>query len=79
MLPPPSPSFDGAGNKPKIGYYKNQCRVDVEAIIRKHVSSFNDGMKAGLMRLFFHDCFVRVRYPSCCSSIAILCIASKYA
>nr|CAB3458743.1 unnamed protein product [Digitaria exilis] len=60
-MPPPPPSSDDAGKNLMVGYYKNICGpyVDVEAIIRKHVSSFDDGMKAGLIRLFFHDCFVR--------------------
>ncbi|CAO2189191.1 unnamed protein product [Urochloa humidicola] len=45
-----------------VGYYKYKCAnsVDVEAIVRKHVSQAADaGIKAGLVRLFFHDCFVR--------------------
>ncbi|PUZ73128.1 hypothetical protein GQ55_2G450000 [Panicum hallii var. hallii] len=60
-LPSPPPSSDDAGKKLKVGYYENKCggQVDVEAIVRKHVSSFDAGMKAGLIRLFFHDCFVR--------------------
>jgi peroxidase len=32
--------------------------------VRKHVGTFNDGIKAGLIRLFFHDCFIRVRSRS---------------
>ncbi|XP_039797924.1 peroxidase 2-like [Panicum virgatum] len=61
--PPPPPNSDDAGKKKKleVGYYDNRCgpHVDVEAIVRKHVSSFDAGMKARLIRLFFHDCFVR--------------------
>ncbi|EER99782.2 hypothetical protein BDA96_02G411200, partial [Sorghum bicolor] len=62
--PPPSrppPSSADAGKKLKVGYYENKCNrsVDVEAIVRKHVSGFDDGTKAGLIRLFFHDCFIR--------------------
>ena len=30
----------------------------MEAIVRKHVSQADAGIKAGLIRLFFHDCFV---------------------
>ncbi|CAN6206237.1 unnamed protein product [Urochloa humidicola] len=57
----PPPSSDDAGKKLEVGYYNDKCgyHVDVEAIVRKHVSSFDNGMKAGLIRLFFHDCFVR--------------------
>ncbi|RLM84847.1 peroxidase 2-like [Panicum miliaceum] len=60
-LPSPPPSSDDAGKILKVGYYENKCggQVDVEAIVRKHVGSFDAGMKAGLIRLFFHDCFVR--------------------
>ncbi|CAL5084297.1 unnamed protein product [Urochloa decumbens] len=58
-VPPPSP--DDAGKKLEVGHYNDKCgyHVDVEAIVRKHVSSFDNGMKAGLIRLFFHDCFIR--------------------
>jgi peroxidase len=46
-----------------VGYYSGKCAryVDVEAIVRKHVSQADAGIKAGLIRLFFHDCFVRVK------------------
>jgi len=46
-----------------VGYYKNKCGayVDVEAVVKKHVNATDAGMQAGLVRLFFHDCFVRVR------------------
>ncbi|RLN04589.1 peroxidase 2-like [Panicum miliaceum] len=56
--PPPSPD---AGQKLRVGYYIGKCAryVDVEAIVRKHVSQADAGIKAGLIRLFFHDCFVR--------------------
>ena len=44
-----------------MGYYTGKCPryVDVEAIVRKHVSQADAGIKAGLIRLFFHDCFVQ--------------------
>jgi len=44
-----------------VGYYTGKCPryVDVEAIVRKHVSQADAGIKAGLIRLFFHDCFVQ--------------------
>jgi peroxidase len=56
--PPPSP-----GTQLKVGYYRNKCGayVDVEAIVKKHVKATDAGMQAGLVRLFFHNCFVRVR------------------
>ncbi|CAD6222870.1 unnamed protein product [Miscanthus lutarioriparius] len=58
--PPPSP-----GTQLMVGYYMNKCGayVDVEAIVKKHVKATDAGMQAGLVRLFFHDCFVRVRPP----------------
>jgi len=56
--PPPSP-----GTQLVVGYYKNKCGayVDVEAVVKKYVNATDAGMQAGLVRLFFHDCFVRVR------------------
>jgi peroxidase len=58
--PPPSPQL-------MVGYYKDKCGayVDVEAIVKKHVKATDAGMQAGLVRLLFHDCFVRVSAPSC--------------
>ncbi|WVZ66837.1 hypothetical protein U9M48_016003 [Paspalum notatum var. saurae] len=60
--PPPPSSGNDAGTKLKVGYYRNKCGryVDVEAIVRKHAGGFDAGMQAGLVRLFFQDCFVRV-------------------
>jgi len=59
--PPPSPPT--AGSQLIVGYYKNKCGayVDVEAIVKKHVKATDAGMQAGLVRMFFHDCFIRVR------------------
>ncbi|KAK3127836.1 hypothetical protein QOZ80_7AG0579020 [Eleusine coracana subsp. coracana] len=59
---PPVPSYGGdAGKQLKVGYYNNKCGsyVDVEAVVKKHVKAANAGIQAGLVRLFFHDCFVR--------------------
>jgi len=57
--PPSSPPT--AGSQLKVGYYKNKCGayVDVEAIVKKHVKATDAGMQAGLVRMFFHDCFIR--------------------
>jgi peroxidase len=61
--PSPPPSPPSPGTHLTIGYYKNKCgaHVDVEAIVKKHVNATDAGMQAGLVRMFFHDCFVRVR------------------
>ncbi|CAM0914031.1 unnamed protein product [Alopecurus aequalis] len=54
--PPAAPSPPSSGLA--VGYYKKTC-YNAEAIVREAVFDASAGTMAGLIRLFFHDCFVR--------------------
>ncbi|XP_047062693.1 peroxidase 2-like [Lolium rigidum] len=54
--PPPTPSSPAPGLA--VGYYQNTC-YRAEDIVREAVRNASKGIMAGLIRLFFHDCFVR--------------------
>ncbi|XP_006658019.2 peroxidase 2-like [Oryza brachyantha] len=62
-LTPPSPAWSGPSPPAlglRIGYYKTTC-PKAEQIVKdtvKNVVYANAGIGAGLIRLFFHDCFV---------------------
>lgn len=56
-----SQSHHGSGLE--LGYYKTAC-PGVESVVKYHVAKAikaNRGAGAALVRLIFHDCFVRVR------------------
>ncbi|OEL15364.1 Peroxidase 2 [Dichanthelium oligosanthes] len=51
-----------APGTPTVGYYNDKCNVSVEGIVRDIVKAALDAditNGAALVRLFFHDCFVR--------------------
>ena len=54
----------------QVGFYRNLCSL-AETIVKEEVRkgiSRDEGVAAGLVRLHFHDCFVRV---SECANAAI--------
>ena len=60
-------------SKLKVGYYDKSCR-GVENVVKYHVAKAikaDRGTGAELVRLIFHDCFVRVRRPLVRPSIHI--------
>lgn len=53
-------------------FYKDSCPLaeeSVKSITWKHVST-NSALPAKLLRMHFHDCFVRVRILAACNHIA---------
>ncbi|VAH43328.1 unnamed protein product [Triticum turgidum subsp. durum] len=79
--PPPSPSPPPPASTPtppppatglKVGYYDDKC-PDAEKIVLDAVRNATAGVKAGLIRLFFHDCFVQ----GCDASVLLNNVSGK--
>ncbi|KAL0792178.1 hypothetical protein Bca101_063555 [Brassica carinata] len=54
-------SSRGVGQRPRVGFYGTRCRnVEsiVTSVVRAHVQS-NPANAPGILRMHFHDCFVR--------------------
>ncbi|VAH43339.1 unnamed protein product [Triticum turgidum subsp. durum] len=56
--PPASVPSPPASAELVVGYYQKTCHR-AEDIVRETVRGANAGIMAGLVRLFFHDCFIR--------------------
>uniref|UniRef100_A0A0E0ANA4 Plant heme peroxidase family profile domain-containing protein n=1 Tax=Oryza glumipatula TaxID=40148 RepID=A0A0E0ANA4_9ORYZ len=52
----------------RVGYYKRKC-APAEYVVRAVVGNAvrqNPGVGAGIVRMFFHDCFVQMIWGKCC-------------
>lgn len=67
--------LEAAAEKLQVGFYRNTCKV-AESIVKEEVRNAffrNTGIAPGIVRLQFHDCFVRASSNNSFFVISMFC------